>query len=522
MELKNKYVILLLTNRDSDNIGDQVIENSDIGLLHALMRNLGFSKSEYQISSRSASIITKKYMKTRDPLLLQNAKDAISQADLIVFGGAPVFNYLYQTFYERTALTLEIAQQFNKPVIFSAIGIEAYNEENKRCQRLKIALNMGCVKQITTRDGIDKLEKYKVNDSFEIGLVSDPAVFSATVFDNFIGQEAILKSNGKKNAKKKIGIFVIRANGFIDNHVDFTKEQSAKLWTNVIDILKTRGYDYELITSGNFGDEAFLDYLIRFYNVPIEKCVFNMNLPENLFVKMSEYDGVISCRLHPGIISFSMNIPSVNLIWNTKVSSFYKRIGYPERAIERCDFVAEKIVNKLEKAMKEGIVKDPEYLMSVYRALFTGVKKIILGPNCNIQPYDYKTLLENIQKFEGTSLKEQNEKLMRKFRRTYETCNERLNVNQKLRKKIKIQEDANKKKWKNTAYVVLTVQTFISLIIIWIIARMKMVSKIPFAIIVIILFGLLIAVFQCIYPGKGIEKKIKKLLSKIKTKILKR
>ena len=273
---------------------------------------------------------------------------------------------------------------------------------------------------------------------------------------------------------------------------------------------------------GDVYKRQFLDYLIRFYNVPIEKCVFNMNLPENLFVKMSEYDGVISCRLHPGIISFSMNIPSVNLIWNTKVSSFYKRIGYPERAIERCDFVAEKIVNKLEKAMKEGIVKDPEYLMSVYRALFTGVKKIILGPNCNIQPYDYKTLLENIQKFEGTSLKEQNEKLMRKFRRTYETCNERLNVNQKLRKKIKIQEDANKKKWKNTAYVVLTVQTFISLIIIWIIARMKMVSKIPFAIIAIILFGLLIAVFQYIYPGKGIEKKIKKLLSKIKTKILKR
>lgn len=63
---------------------------------------------------------------------------------------------------------------------------------------------MGCVKQITTRDRIDKLEKYKVNDSFEIGLVSDPAVFSATVFDNFIGQEAILKSNGKKMRKRKL------------------------------------------------------------------------------------------------------------------------------------------------------------------------------------------------------------------------------------------------------------------------------------------------------------------------------
>ena len=120
-------------------------------------------------------------------------------------------------------------------------------------------------------------------------------------------------------------------------------------------------------------------------------------------------------------------------------------------------------------------------------------------------------MLENIQKFEGTSLKEQNEKLMRKFRRTYETCNERLNVNQKLRKKLKYKKTLIKK-WKNTAYVVLTVQTFISLIIIWIIARMKMVSKIPFAIIAIILFGLLIAVFQYIYPGKGNREEDKKII----------
>ena len=32
--------ILLLTNRDSDNIGDQVIEASDIGLISAVMKNL--------------------------------------------------------------------------------------------------------------------------------------------------------------------------------------------------------------------------------------------------------------------------------------------------------------------------------------------------------------------------------------------------------------------------------------------------------------------------------------------------
>ena len=33
--------ILLLTNRDSDNVGDQVIEASDISLIKAAMKNLG-------------------------------------------------------------------------------------------------------------------------------------------------------------------------------------------------------------------------------------------------------------------------------------------------------------------------------------------------------------------------------------------------------------------------------------------------------------------------------------------------
>ena len=452
MVSNKKITILLLTNRDSDNVGDQVIEASDIGLLHALMKNLGFDKSAYQSNSRAASIVTKKYMATKDPSLLNAAEKAISQADLVVFGGAPVFNYKYQNFYERTAVTIEIAQKYDKPVIFSAIGIESYDEKSKKCQRLKAVLNSECVKQITTRDGLERLEKYNENNSFKIGLVSDPAVFSANIFDNYIGQEVITKKFGfipvktkviKKGKKKKIGIFVIRANGFVDNHVDFTREQAAELWLKIIDIVKQRGYDYELVTSGHFGDEAFLDYLIRNYNVPLEKCVFNINMPETLFQRMSKYDGVISCRLHPSIISFSMNIPAVSLVWNTKVPSFYKGIGYPDRAIERESFEAEVIVDKLEKAMEEGIVKDEEYLMSVYRTLFTGVRDILCGDNCDIEPYDYNSLIEAIPKFSGTSLEEQNEKLKRKFRRAYETCNKRFDDNQVLKEKLKEMKEQN-------------------------------------------------------------------------------
>ena len=64
--MPNKINILLLTNRDSDNVGDQVIEACDIGLISTVMQNLGLKEDEYAISSRAAAIVTKKYMATRD------------------------------------------------------------------------------------------------------------------------------------------------------------------------------------------------------------------------------------------------------------------------------------------------------------------------------------------------------------------------------------------------------------------------------------------------------------------------
>jgi hypothetical protein len=161
-----------------------------------------------------------------------------------------------------------------------------------------------------------------------------------------------------------------------------------------------------------------------------------MNLPETLLKQMRNYDGIISCRLHPSIIGFSLNIPAVGLIWNGKVSGFYEGIGYPERAIERRDFNAEAVVDRLEAAMESGVTKDEDHIMSVYRSLFYGIKNIVC-PKSSTEPYDYDTLLKKIPKFKGTSKTEQEEKLKRKFRRTYETVNKRFDDNLLLKEKLK-------------------------------------------------------------------------------------
>ena len=368
---EEKIKILLLTNRDSDNVGDQVIEACDISLISTVMRNLGEGRikdDDFKIYSSAAGIISKKYLETRNPELLKSAENTIKKVDLIIFGGAPLFNYSYQMFYERTAVTLELAQKYGKPVIFSAIGIEGYDEYNKKCQRLKRTLNFNCVKQITTRDDLESLKKFINDGKINIGKVSDPAVFTKEVFKKFISE---------KKVKKKIGIFVLRANGFVDNKIGFSKYDAADLWKSLIAKLEEKEYEYELITSGHFGDEAFLDYLIGKCGVKAQNCVFNMNSPERLIRKISSFDVVVFTRLHPSIISFSLGVPSVGIVWNTKVTHFYNSIGYGNRALEIERITSDLIIEKIEECMREGVEKDSKYLMSVYEYLFEGIRNAI-------------------------------------------------------------------------------------------------------------------------------------------------
>ena len=48
--------ILLLTNRDWDNVGDQLFEAGVISLIRAAMRNLGFTVAQFEIDSRDAAL----------------------------------------------------------------------------------------------------------------------------------------------------------------------------------------------------------------------------------------------------------------------------------------------------------------------------------------------------------------------------------------------------------------------------------------------------------------------------------
>ena len=461
----SKFRVLLLTNRDSDNVGDQIIEATAISLIKGVMKNLDIPASEYAISSRAAGIISKKYLKTQDPTLLDGARAAISSADLIIFGGAPLFNYTYQNFYLRTIKTLELAQEYDVPVLFSSIGVEPFDETNPKCLQLRDALAQSGVRQITTRDDIESVRKYVEGTDIAVAHVSDPAVFADIVFRPKpaprpaapVKKKASLPRRVVRkvrrtvrglfsrraaervptpspvpapapaavpeppvaSAPKRIGLVVTRAGIFKDNGIAFTEDDQRRFWLDVIDDLTARGYDYRLFTTGHFSDEVFLDSLVKAHGIPLSKTAITVNSPEELTAELSACAGVIAYRLHASITCFAYGVPSVGLSWNFKVPYFYESVGHGDRALPADRWTARDVIPALEKAMAEGVHKDIPFLMSVYETLFTGIKGVVRPDSGNL-PFTYPQLAVKLPRYAGTDAKQYRDKVRRKMRRTYE------------------------------------------------------------------------------------------------------
>lgn len=410
-----KLRVLLLTNRDSDNVGDQIIEATVISLLKAVARNLRIDAESFEISSRAAGIISKKYLRTGDESLLDPARRAISQSDLLIFGGAPLFNYRYQAFYRRTIRTVELAQEYGVPTLFSSIGVEPYSDDDPRSQKLRRALTLPVVRQITTRDDLESVQRYVAGTQIATGLVADPAVFADKVFES-LGKSPAAKI---KDAKPTVGLAVTRGRIFADNGIDFAENDQREFWLGVIRLLEARGYNYRLFTTGHFTDEIFLDSLVRLHRVPAKNVTFTVNSPDELIQELRKCDAVVAYRLHASITSFALGIPSVGLSWNFKVPDFYREIGYPERAIDSAKWKPLHVVSAMEAALKSGVQKDASYLYTVYKSLYDGVKEAV-APDDASTAYSLEEVFEAVPRFVKTSQREYRAKVQRKLRRSYE------------------------------------------------------------------------------------------------------
>lgn len=269
----------------------------------------------------------------------------IKNSDLIVVVGGGLIKYKYQYFWAQISGLINAACKQNIPVVLNALGVEGYDEKDLSCQYLKKSLNSTCVNTITTRDDIKTLmDHYLKNNPFcKPKLVADSAVFASETY-----QVKPIKSN-------IIGIGLIRGNIFTDNDLPFPKEKLVKLYVNLFTELDNQKIDYQIFTNGLQTDLDLAEQIFSKLGKPNEiKNILVPKTPAELVQIISKFKGVIAARLHACIISYSLKIPCVGLVWNDKLSLFGNIIGYPDRFIKIKDFDAKYIICQLQKAIDES------------------------------------------------------------------------------------------------------------------------------------------------------------------------
>ncbi|MBC9953362.1 CDP-glycerol glycerophosphotransferase family protein [Leucobacter sp. cx-42] len=465
----SKTKILLLSNRDSDNVGDQLVEANMVSLVAGVMKNLDYHEDTFVIDSRSFDIVPPSATTTSEDATLARLRTAVSGAKVVLIVGASRRDGIDDDLELRTAKTLEVANELNVPVILFGISAPCFDESNEVLVRLKAALSLPCVRHISTFEEDASLDEYLEDSQLSAVKTSDPTVFTDVVFrkrpapvaplpemkrtplsvtrsvlrrvpvpvsiksrvkiqlKKMMGQDVVhspapeppvvASIEVKPTKPKRIGLLVARANLFNEQGIAFTENQQRQLWLKTISTLSARGYEVRLFTTGHVADEAFLEAMVRGELIPPSMAAVVINTPEGLLGELKQCAGVISFSAHASIASYALKIPSVGLAWNPEIRDFYQSIGYGHRALEHGKWRADEVVTAIEKALDKGVKKDEKLLQNVYEWLFFAFKDVT-GTTAEAM-LSLGELKTELPIFAGTSSKEYQLKARRKLRLAY-------------------------------------------------------------------------------------------------------
>lgn len=244
----------------------------------------------------------------------------ISKADVIIFAGGGLIKYKREKFFEFIPEILDTAEKNNIPVYFNCVGVEGYDENDDRCMALKKVLNYDCVKGITIRDDYETyIENYREKDLI-VGNPLDSVSLACEVYKQSIST----KTN-------TIGLQLARPELYEDYGVyGFSKDEQIVFWKKIIEKIELETeYDWKLFTNGLHSDYIFCKELLYSLNKNIDKYLVKRPTEvRELVSTISSFKAIIATRLHSNIIAYSVDTPSIGLVWNAKMIQWGKAIEY--------------------------------------------------------------------------------------------------------------------------------------------------------------------------------------------------
>lgn len=274
--------------------------------------------------------------------------------DVIIIDGAGLLEYSANEYQEPLLLISQYGEENNIPVIYNAIGRSGeFDPKDYRCQVLMKALRSNAVKYVSARDSLESVQAC-VGSLHEVKLMADAAFQCAEAYRVYQEKDA-----------KKIGIGLIRGDSLQRYGIDFSEEDWVKLFVDVGKELKRRGYTFFYFTNGMPADYEVGKKVLKEAQLDSSYLEDRPTNAKDLMQTLAQCQGIITCRMHSSIATFSMKIPSVVFSWNKKVDRYMDILGFPDRAISVENFNANFAVDCLENAIKQGISASNQQRMAL-------------------------------------------------------------------------------------------------------------------------------------------------------------
>lgn len=268
--------------------------------------------------------------------------------DLAIFAGGEMFMDYFANKIYHTVKKLK-----DTSIIFHACGVYSISKEAQKTFK-KIVYKKN-VKSISLRDSYNKFVKLF------------PKVNPINTYDTALICSKFYPANESKNIEYGIGIIA--------------REDLYEFQKQLITYFIINNCNWQLFTNGSSCDYDFAIKLL--YEVGIqgnEHYKYLHKRPLNaveLVKQVTEYEKIISFRMHSQIVAASFGIPCFGFVWDEKVKVFYDKLelnnyAYPQGDIRELLDLNKLIINKKElsdKAVSLGEISSNDLVKSVKKAL---------------------------------------------------------------------------------------------------------------------------------------------------------
>lgn len=248
--------------------------------------------------------------------------------DLAIFAGGHLF-IPYFTF--QIYNFVKYLSKNNVKIIFNGCGVGKIKSPIL-IHKIRKTLRNKNILYVSSRDNIDMLkQKYMCKSNIEVRKTYDPAIFTRDTY-------GITKNENSKI----IGLGVMKIG-------NISEDTLIEFWKGIIEELNRKGYKWQIFCNGNKDDYILSCKVLKKLDMPIEEKYIaeRPTLPKQLVETISRYHCLISCRLHSHIVAYSLDIPTIAIVWDEKIKFFFKNLSLENRYFELEAKNISKIIDKL-------------------------------------------------------------------------------------------------------------------------------------------------------------------------------